>query len=74
MVLGEVNSQEEIATIVKGGKGASPLNDYRAEEGQILSVNLDLKLIADVGLIGFLTFIPYISSARFLFLVMSLVS
>ena len=54
MVLGEVNSQDEIATIVKGGKGASPLNDYRAEEGQILSVNLDLKHIADVGLIGFL--------------------
>ena len=36
-----------------GGKGGSPLNNYTAQKGNSYSVNLDLKLIADVGLIGF---------------------
>ena len=51
--LGEVNAENEKLVIVKGGKGASTLNKYNQEKGQAFSVSLDLKLIADVGLIGF---------------------
>lgn len=51
-VLGEVNTEGEIITLAKGGKGASTINRYRAQEGHAFSVFLDLKLIADVGLIG----------------------
>ena len=52
ITLGEVNNENEILVIAKGGKGASKLNKYNNEQGQMFSVNLDLKLIADVGLIG----------------------
>lgn len=52
--LGEVNAEGEVLTIAKGGKGASPRNNYQVQNGSAFSVFLDLKLIADVGLIGFL--------------------
>lgn len=52
IVIGEINSQDEKLILAKGGKGGSPLNDYQAQLGQAFSVNLDLKLIADIGLIG----------------------
>jgi len=51
--LGEVNTDEEQVLLIKGGKGASEANRYTEELGQHFMVNLDLKLIADVGLIGF---------------------
>ena len=51
--LGEVNAENEILVIAKGGKGGSKQNKYNRELGQAFSVSLDLKLIADVGLIGF---------------------
>ena len=56
-VLGEVNNEMDRIVIARGGKGGSPLNDYTQEKGQTFSVNLDLKLIADVGLIGYVTLI-----------------
>lgn len=52
ILIGEVNNEDETLVIAKGGKGGSPLNDYQAQSGQAFSVNLDLKLIADIGLIG----------------------
>ena len=51
--IGEVNSEEEELLIVRGGKGGSALNKYMGQPGDKFSVNLDLKLIADVGLIGY---------------------
>ncbi|CAF0727115.1 unnamed protein product [Brachionus calyciflorus] len=67
--IGEVNTEGEKLIIAKGGKGGSPLNDYKSEQGQAFSVNLDLKLIADIGLIGFpnagkSTFLSLVSRAR----------
>ena len=47
-----MNAADERVMIAKGGKGGSPLNNYEKEKGQAFSVYLDLKLIADVGLIG----------------------
>ena len=53
MSLGEINEENEKLVIVRGGKGGSPSNKYKVQEGETFSVYLDLKLIADVGLIGF---------------------
>jgi GTP-binding protein len=52
VVIGEVNNEDEQLIVAKGGRGASSLNNYKAEKGLAFSVNLDLKLIADIGLIG----------------------
>ena len=52
VVIGEVNNDDEEVLIAKGGKGGSPFNNFNAQPGQSFSVNLDLKLIADVGFIG----------------------
>jgi GTPase involved in cell partitioning and DNA repair len=54
LVIGEVNAQDDTLIVAKGGRGGSPLNDYQREEGQKFSINLDLKLIADVGLVGYI--------------------
>ena len=51
--LGEVNNENERLVIARGGKGGSPLNKFNQGHGLAFSVSLDLKLIADVGLIGF---------------------
>lgn len=36
-----------------GGSGGTPKNGYLGTKGQAYPVNLDLKLIADIGLVGF---------------------
>lgn len=69
VTIGEVNTENDKVVIAKGGKGGSPLNEYKPESGQGFSVNLDLKLIADIGLIGFpnagkSTFLSLVSRAR----------
>ena len=53
VTIGEVNTEEEELLIIRGGRGGSALNKYTGQPGEKYSVNLDLKLIADVGLIGF---------------------
>lgn len=49
---GEVNHDGEKILICKGGRGGGPDNGYIGEKGQQLPMILDLKLIADVGFIG----------------------
>ncbi len=52
LFLGEVNQENDRVVILKGGKGASPANKFEAEQGERAIVYFDLKLIADVALIG----------------------
>ncbi|KAK4879554.1 hypothetical protein RN001_007700 [Aquatica leii] len=51
--LGEINKENEELIIAKGGPGGHPRNGFLGIKGQCYSVRLDLKLIADVGLVGF---------------------
>ncbi|KAI1285211.1 GTP-binding protein 10 [Halotydeus destructor] len=52
-VLGEVNSPGERVIVALGGKGGDQLNQYNGMHGQKMSIKLDLKLIADVGFVGY---------------------
>ena len=69
VVLGELDEVNQEIVVARGGKGGSSANGYMHEMGQKFSVNLDLKLIADIGLIGFpnagkSTFLSLVSRAQ----------
>ena len=49
---GELNKPDDTVTIVSGAPGASPKNRFVQEKGLALTVTLDLKLLADIGLVG----------------------
>lgn len=48
--MNEANSELVVA---KGGMGGNNTNGYCGAKGQSRSVKLELKLIADIGLVGF---------------------
>jgi GTPase involved in cell partitioning and DNA repair len=50
---GELNTDGSSLLVAYGGAGGSPVSQYNGQSAQPLSVKLDLKLIADVGLVGF---------------------
>jgi len=39
--------------IAKGGAGGGPESEFLGQKGETLSIQIDLKLIADIGLVGF---------------------
>lgn len=53
VLVGEINEEGEEFVIAKGGTGGHPKNGFLGTKGQAFSVKLDLKLIADIGLVGF---------------------
>ena len=38
--------------VARGGFGGGPQNGFLGEKGHSVVINLDLKLIADIGLVG----------------------
>lgn len=52
-ILGELNQEGEEVIVAKGGTGGHPNNGFLGTKGQAYHVGLDLKIIADVGLVGF---------------------
>lgn len=67
--LGEVNKDGDKLMVAKGGPGGSPESQYCGLKGQVETIVLDLKLIADIGLIGFpnagkSTFLHAVSRAK----------
>lgn len=50
---GELNTDGSSLLVANGGAGGSPLTQFNGQTAEPLSVKLDLKLIADVGLVGF---------------------
>nr|CAG4645697.1 EOG090X0ACU [Lynceus sp. MCZ IZ 141354] len=51
--LGELNSDTEQVIVAKGGIGGNPENSFSGGKGEEHRILIDLKLIADVGLVGF---------------------
>ncbi|XP_040820737.1 GTP-binding protein 10 isoform X1 [Ochotona curzoniae] len=52
-VIGELNKEGDRILIAKGGLGGKLLTNFLPLKGQKRIIHLDLKLIADVGLVGF---------------------
>eukprot|EP00092_Neocalanus_flemingeri_P020322 GFUD01022013.1.p1 GENE.GFUD01022013.1~~GFUD01022013.1.p1 ORF type:complete len:380 (-),score=132.46 GFUD01022013.1:271-1410(-) len=52
-VIGDLLKEEDLVLVARGGPGGSKATEYLGLKGQARSVKLDLKLIADVGFVGF---------------------
>uniref|UniRef100_A0A8C9PCF5 GTP-binding protein 10 n=1 Tax=Spermophilus dauricus TaxID=99837 RepID=A0A8C9PCF5_SPEDA len=52
-IIGELNKEEDRILIAEGGIGGKFLTNFLPLKGQKRIIHLDLKLIADVGLVGF---------------------
>ncbi|KAF6018914.1 hypothetical protein EB796_022799 [Bugula neritina] len=51
--IADLNADGETVVVAKGGAGGGPNNDFRSKKGETRSIRIDLKLLADVGLVGF---------------------
>ncbi|XP_007530290.1 GTP-binding protein 10 [Erinaceus europaeus] len=52
-IIGELNKENDRILVAKGGLGGKLLTNFLPLKGQKQIIHLDLKLIADVGLVGF---------------------
>lgn len=52
-VMGELNAEGDRLLVAKGGQGGSFYSAFTPSKGHTKHIRLDLKLIADVGLVGF---------------------
>lgn len=52
-LIGDLLQPGDKVLVVKGGQGGNPATDFHGHKGQADVVTLNLKLIADVGFVGF---------------------
>ncbi|XP_063855323.1 GTP-binding protein 10-like [Scylla paramamosain] len=52
-LLGEIKCAGDKVLVARGGQSSNPSNQYNGQKGQGHIVKLELKLLADVGLVGF---------------------
>lgn len=67
--LGELDKEDSKLLVAKGGTGGCEDTGYNGLKGETQTITLDLKLIADVGLVGFpnagkSTFLAAVSNAK----------
>ncbi|XP_061119623.1 GTP-binding protein 10 isoform X1 [Conger conger] len=53
VVIGELNAKGEKVLVAQGGQGGAHYCNFLPSKGKARQIRLDLKLIADVGLVGF---------------------
>lgn len=51
-IIADLNEAGQKTCIANGGRGGNPENTFLGQKGEALTLNLDLKLIADIGLVG----------------------
>lgn len=52
-VAAELNEPEQQTVVARGGPGGCPETGYSGIKGESQEIRIDLKLIADIGLVGF---------------------
>uniref|UniRef100_A0A672Z7H6 GTP-binding protein 10 n=1 Tax=Sphaeramia orbicularis TaxID=375764 RepID=A0A672Z7H6_9TELE len=52
-VIGDLNAEDDRVMVAKGGHGGSFYSGFEPSRGKAKHIRLDLKLIADLGLVGF---------------------
>ncbi|GFT86230.1 GTP-binding protein 10 [Nephila pilipes] len=52
-VIGELNLVGDKLLLARGGSGGGPQNGFIGQRGQAVPLTLDLKLLADVGFVGY---------------------
>ncbi|TKS82050.1 GTP-binding protein 10 [Collichthys lucidus] len=52
-IIGDLNTEGERLMVAKGGSGGTQYSAFEPSRGQAKHIRLDLKLIADLGLVGF---------------------
>nr|XP_019948790.1 PREDICTED: GTP-binding protein 10 [Paralichthys olivaceus] len=52
-ILGDLNAEGDRVLVAKGGPGGSLYSAFEPSKGQAKHIRFDLKLIADLGLVGF---------------------
>ena len=48
-----MNKVEEKVLVARGGDGGMASNQYVGQKGDAMSVTLDLKVISDIGFVGY---------------------
>lgn len=51
--MGSIDKEDQTIIVARGGPGGNPQNNFLGHYGQTYHIRLDLKLIADIGLVGF---------------------
>ncbi|XP_042897524.1 GTP-binding protein 10 [Parasteatoda tepidariorum] len=51
--IGDINKIGDKVLLAKGGCGGGPQNGFLGQKGQAMPLTLDLKLLADVGFVGY---------------------
>ncbi|XP_075538708.1 GTP-binding protein 10 [Dermacentor variabilis] len=52
-LIGDLIKPDDKILVVRGGQGGNPSNQYHGQKGEADNITLSLKLIADVGFVGF---------------------
>ena len=52
-IVGELNQEDETCLVASGGVGGCSGNNFIGDKGKVRNLILDLKIIADIGLVGF---------------------
>jgi len=65
---GNINKVGDKVVVARGGDGGMASNQYVGQKGDALSVTLDLKIISDIGFVGYVVNIIFCLPSNILLL------